>query len=240
MVLSNLIMSNSKTKIIALLPMKGNSVRVKNKNLKLFSGRPLYHVILNKLLSCEFIDIVIINTDSKKIKEDIMNNFSTNRVKIHDRNINLVGDLVSMNKIIEYDLNNSDANIYIQTHSTNPLIKTKTLADAIKLFISRKNKNDEEYDSIFSVNKVQTRFYDSDCKPINHDKMKLIRTQDLPPFYEENSCFYIFSKKSFLESGCKRIGLRPKMFEISKIESTDIDNPDDFVIAESIYKTLQK
>ena len=85
---------------------------------------------------------------------------------------------------------------------------------------------------------MQTRLYKADGQAYNHNPEELLRTQDLEPLFEENSNFYIFTKESFLNSGKKRIGIKPFMFEIDKIEAVDIDEPQDFVIAESLYKLL--
>ena len=221
-------------KIVALLPMKGNSERVPNKNLKDFCGKPLYQRVLDTLLSSNHIDEVIINTDSDNIKQHVQDNYE-NGVIVLDRPEEIIGDLVSMNKIIEHDIANIDADFYVQTHSTNPLLKTETLDVAIKKMIEVQNQND----SIFSVTKMQTRLYDENGKPFNHNPNELLRTQDLPPLYEENSNFYIFTKQSFAKSGGKRIGVNPLMFEIDKTEAVDIDEPQDFIIAESLYKLLR-
>lgn len=221
-------------KIAALLPMKGNSERVPNKNLKDFCGKPLYHRVLDSLISSKYIEIVIINTDSEAIKKDVARNFP-DKVIVLDRPKEIIGDFVSMNKIIEYDINKIEADLYLQTHSTNPLLKTETINRAIEAYLEKKDK----YDSIFAVTRMQTRLYSSDGKPLNHDPLKLLRTQDLPPIYEENSNLYIFSKKSFEEAAGKRIGLNPLMFEIDKIEALDIDGLHDFIIAESLFKMLQ-
>ena len=135
--------------------MKGNSERVPNKNLKLFNGKPLFHVITDKLSKSKYINNVIINTDSDFIADSAINRYQ-DFVSIHKRPKNIQGDFVTMNKIIEYDLNNSDSEIYIQTHSTSPLLAIKSLDSAIERMLS-KSKN---FDSIFSVTKIQTRFYD--------------------------------------------------------------------------------
>lgn len=214
-------------KIIALLPMKGNSERVPNKNLKDFNGKPLFHHVLKSLQNCALIDEVIINTDSDKIAESA-SIFS--KVKIHQRPLEICGDFVSMNDVIANDLDNSDGDIYLQTHSTNPLLKTETITKAIQEF-----KNSDK-DSLFSVTKLQTRLYWKDGKPVNHNPEELIRTQDLPPLFEENSNIFIFTKESFVNAGNKRIGLNPTMFEVDKIEAIDIDEPQDFILAETIQK----
>lgn len=214
-------------KIIALLPMKGNSERVPNKNLKDFNGKALFHHVLESLQNCKLVDEVIINTDSDKIA-DSATTFS--KVKIHQRPQEICGDFVSMNEIINNDLDRSDGDIYIQTHSTNPLLKTETITNAIQEF-----KNSDK-DSLFSVTKLQTRLYWKDGKPVNHNPNELIRTQDLPPLFEENSNIFIFTKESFSNSGNKRIGVKPLMFEIDKLEAIDIDEPQDFILAETIQK----
>jgi len=132
-----------------------------------------------------------------------------------------------MNKIIEFDLDNSDSDIYIQTHSTSPLLTINTLDSAIDLMLSKT----ADFDSIFSVTRTQSRFYTTGGVPFNHNPEELLRTQDLEPLFEENSCFYIFTKDSFRNAN-NRIGIRPLMYEIDKKEAIDIDDPTDFLIAE--------
>jgi N-acylneuraminate cytidylyltransferase len=95
------------------------------------------------------------------------------------------------------------------------------------------------FDSIFSVTKIQTRFYERNGNPFNHNPKELLRTQDLSPLFEENSAFYIFTKDSFCSSGNKRIGLKPLMIEIDKIDAIDIDVPSDFILAETLHKLLR-
>ncbi len=226
-----------KLKIVAILPMKGNSERVPNKNLKDFSGKPLYHRVLNTLLMSKYINEVVINTDSELIKKDIGLNFVGKNVRVNDRDQSIIGDFVSMNKVIKQDLSTVDADLYIQTHSTNPLLKISTLDNAIEKMLTFCES--KEYDSVFSVTKLQTRLYNKEGKPYNHDDKKLLRTQDLEPLFEENSNFYIFTKESFQKNDHKRIGLNPFLYEVDKIEAIDIDEPQDFVIAESLFKLLR-
>lgn len=217
-------------KIVALVPMKGNSERVPNKNLKLFAGTPLYHVIVKQLLQSRYIADVVINTDSEKISQDVILHFPS--VHIVNRPAEIQGDFVPMNDILAYDMSQIEGDIYIQTHSTNPLLRVETLDAAIEKFLTEK----EKYDSAFSVTRWQTRFYWENGQAVNHNPSELLRTQDLPPVYEENSNFYIFTRESFKSSGGKRIGLMPMMCEMDKVEAQDIDEPQDFLIAETLYK----
>lgn len=218
-------------KLKVLLPMKSNSQRVPNKNIKDFDGKPLYYAILNSLLNSKYVEYVVIDTDSETIKDDAKKNFG-NKIIIIDRPKEIQGDFVSMNNIISYDLSILDGEYFLQTHSTNPLLKTQTINKAIEQYFKQINK----FDSLFAVTKIQTRFYDKNVKPINHNPKELLRTQDLEPMYEENSNFYIFSKESFKNANNKRIGLKPQIFEVNKLEAIDIDEPDDFKLAELLYK----
>ena len=216
--------------IQALLPMKGNSERVPNKNMRNFDGAPLYHAIMHSLLASKYIERVAINTDSQIIAEDAKQHFG-DRVVIIDRPASIQGDFVSMNDIIAYDIEQLEGEHFLQTHSTNPLLRTETIDKAIETYFAGL----DTYDSLFGVTKVQTRFYDKDANPVNHDPSELLRTQDLEPLYEENSNFYLFSKNAFKNAGNKRIGLKPQIFEVNKLEAVDIDEPEDFKLAELLH-----
>jgi len=210
--------------------MKGNSERVPNKNMRDFDGAPLYHAVMRSLLASKYIEHVVINTDSQIIAEDAKTHFGE-RVIIIDRPEEIQGDFVSMNDIIAYDLKQLEGEHFLQTHSTNPLLRAETIDRAIETYFDGLGR----YDSVFGVTKIQTRFYDKDANPVNHDPQELLRTQDLEPLYEENSNFYIFSKASFKNAGNKRIGLKPQIFEVNKLEAVDIDEPEDFKLAELLH-----
>ena len=216
------------TRTVALLPMKANSERVKGKNFKILSGKPLYQWILGSLLAVDEIDAVVINTDAR----DILLASGLRelpRVTIRERLPELCGDLVSMNRIIEDDIRNCPADRYLMTHTTNPLIESGTIRRALEAYNNRENG----IDSLFSANRVQTRFYRTDMSAVNHHPGNLIRTQDLEEWYEENSCLYLFSRESFLKTGA-RIGKRPMFFVTPSLESIDIDDSDDWELAEAL------
>ena len=216
-----------KQKIVALLPMKANSERVKGKNFREFNGKPLFRWTLDTLLAIKEIDQIIINTDAREILAE-NGLIETDRIVIRDRKKEICGDMVSMNLIIEDDVNNVDADIYLMTHTTNPLMTADTVGGALESFQAQKNSGD--VDSLFTVDKIQTRFYREDCSAVNHDPDNLLRTQDLEPWFEENSNLYIFTKEAFAKTNA-RIGKKPMMFETPKFESIDIDTPDDWDFA---------
>ena len=219
-------MNNEALRIVALLPMKANSERVRGKNFRDFCGKPLFRWILDSLLEVREIDQVVINTDARDIlaKSGLVSN---DRVFIRDRHKEICGDFVSMNLIIEDDVYNVDADIYIMTHTTNPLVSSNTIRNALDTFLI---KNKGSIDSLFTVDKIQSRFYRPSGEAINHDPNNLIRTQDLEPWYEENSNLYIFTRESF-EKTKARIGESPFMYESPKFESIDIDTHSDWDFA---------
>ncbi len=218
-----------KGKVVAVVPMRHNSERVPGKNYRMFGSKPLYHHIISSLLSCPSISEVVIDTDSPTILADAEKCFP--RVIILERPEHLRAGTIPMNDVLMNSIKQVDADFYLQTHSTNPLLTTKTITAAIEGF----KQNFPLYDSLFSVTRLQTRLWDGLTRAINHNPAILLRTQDLPPTYEENSCLYIFTR-SVLESRHNRIGERPLMYEIDPIEAWDIDEELDFRIAEFLYK----
>jgi len=228
----------SRPKLVALLPMKANSVRVPGKNFREFNGKPLFQWALDTLLSIEEIDEIIINTDARNIL-DKFNVITNNRIKIRDRKPEICGDEISMNLILADDVENTNSDFYLMTHTTNPLISSNTIRSAISTF-----KNSYEQgtaDSLFTVNKIQARFYYANGKPVNHDPDNLMPTQNLEPWFEENSNLYIFTANSFANTKA-RIGKKPIMFESPAIESVDIDTSEDwdFGIVASKYLKYKK
>jgi CMP-N-acetylneuraminic acid synthetase len=214
----------------ALLPMRHNSERVKGKNYRLFADcKPLFEHTLNSLLQARHIEQVIINTDSDIVKEICLKQYP--EVIIHDRPVHLTNGDIPMNEIIADDLKKVGGEYFLQTHSTNPMITSQRFDQAIAEFYSVF----PQHDSMFSVTRLQTRLWDELTRPINHNKDILLRTQDLPPIFEENSCFYLFHRR-MIEVTSSRIGQRPFMFELDKLETADIDTESDFILAEQLYK----
>ena len=214
-------------KVAAIVPIKEHSERVKGKNFRDFNRKPLYHHILYMLENTYAIDKIIVDTDSLIVKNEAPQIFS--KVMIIDRPNELRGDFVSVNKLIEYDISHSDCDIFIQTHATNPLLKAETIAAALRAYLD----SEETHDSLITVTKHQSRFYFKDNKPVNHNPLELIRTQDLDPLFEENSVLYIFTKESFAKNK-HRIGHNPFLYETPFIESIDIDNEFEFKLAEML------
>lgn len=218
--------------IAAFVPMRHHSVRVVGKNYRLIAGKPLYHYIMESLLQVPEIDRVVVDTDSPVVIEGLAKDFP--QVEALLRPEALRADDVPMNEILLYDTSQVKADYYLQTHSTNPLLKPETISAAINAL----QEKSYMYDSLFSVTEVKKRFWNQLAQPINHNPNILLRTQDLPPIYEENSCMYIFTRE-VLEKKHTRIGERPLLFPIDPREAQDIDDEYEFAITEMMLKMRQ-
>lgn len=225
-------MPNSPT-IVALVPMRHSSERVPGKNYRDFGGKPLYHHIVDSLLECDHVSQIVIDTDSATIMEDAATSFPT--VTLLERPEHLRAGETPMNEVILYDVSQVEGDFYLQTHSTNPLLRGETICGAIEAFLEAY----PEYDSLFGATRLQTRLWDQLVMAINHNPNYLARTQDLPPIYEENSNIYIFTK-DILERRHNRLGDRPQIFEIDRLEAWDIDEELDFQVAEFLYLEREK
>lgn len=215
-------------RVAAVVPMRHQSERVPGKNYRMFAGRPLYYHIVSALLACPGLAEVIIDTDSPTIMQDVAQSFP--QVRILERPLHLRDGSTPMNDVLLNAVAQVQADFYVQTHSTNPLLQAQTIQRAIDTLLA----NYPVYDSLFAVTRVQSRLWDSLTRPVNHNPAILLRTQDLPPIYEENSNLYIFTRQT-LKARHNRIGERPLMFEIDRLEAWDIDEELDFQVAEFLY-----
>ena len=219
--------SKSIPRIKALIFMKAYSERVPGKNMKKLFGKPLFHWILDSLSESNYINEIIINTDSNEIAESATSNYDVT-IHMRPKYLNNI-DSNEANQIIEYDLSKINGEYFFQTHSTNPLLNVDTIDSALEEYF------DNKFDSLLSVTEKQKRYFTLDGDPINHNPQNLVKTQNCKSLYEENSCIYIFSRKVF-EKNTNRIGENPMLYPISPLESIDIDEPLDFEIAEFLMK----
>jgi CMP-N-acetylneuraminic acid synthetase len=210
-------------RITALVPMRHHSQRVPGKNFRLLAGKPLFHYILESLIACPEIAQIVVDTDSPEIMAGIRRDFP--QVLVLERPERLRADEIPMNEILMYDTSQVKADLYLQTHSTNPMLRRETMSRAIQSL----REVFPYHDSLFGVTRLQTRLWDQNGHAVNHDPAVLLQTQDLPPIYEENSCLYLFTREKLLARH-NRMGENPLMFEISRDEAWDIDEELDFLI----------
>lgn len=212
---------------VAVLPMRHHSERVPGKNYRHLAGRPLYHHVLRTLTTVPEIDLIVIDTDSDFIVDDSAQYFPS--VQVLTRPEHLRDGCIAMNDVLLNTLDQVDADVVLQTHSTNPFLTADTLSNALQMFVQQ----DGEYDSVFSVTRLQARLWNAEGHAVNHDPSVLLRTQDLAPLFIENSCFFIFTP-DLLKARGNRIGANPYMAEMAPLEAIDIDTEEDFSLAAAI------
>ena len=213
----------------AFVALKANSERVPGKNLRFLGDRHLFEHILRTLSNVEAVKKIIVDTDSEEMYEIIEKKYPT--IDLYWRPLELCGELVDMDLIIKNYLDRTNHGYILHTHATNPFLSVPTISKAINCFWEERSS----YDSLFSVNRLQKRIYYSNGELVN--KSHLVRTQDIEPLFERNANLYLFSKDSFEKTGC-RIGIKPMMFEMNKLESIDIDEPEDFFLAELLFDQM--
>ena len=114
--------------------MRANSERIKDKNVRLFNGTPLYYYVSDTLIDCKIFEYVIIDTNVEEIKIEAPHEFP--QIKIIDRPEKLTAGEISMNDVLHHSLKQVDSEFILQTHSTNPLLRKNTILDAIEKFYS--------------------------------------------------------------------------------------------------------
>lgn len=210
-------------KIVAIVPMKLNNRRLPQKNTKAFhNGKPLCYYILATLLNIKEINAVYVYCSNPEIRT-----FIPEGVRFLKRSESLDQDTTKMNEILQCFAEEVPADIYVMTHTTAPFINVSSIEKGIEAVKTK------EYDSAFSVKKIQD-FLWKDGKPLNYQLEQIPRTQDLPDIYMETSGFYIY-RTEVITKLKRRIGSNPYMVEVGEIESIDIDEAEDFEIADAIF-----
>lgn len=217
-----------KLRTVAVVPMKLNNERLPNKNITPFdNGKPLCYYILNTLLSVKGIDKIFVYCS-----DPIIQKYMPPGIEFLKRNTSLDTSHTKMNEVLKCFAEDVDADVYLMTHATSPFISKESIEEALNKVKSG------EYDSAFAVQRIQ-EFLWKDGKPYNYDLEDIPRTQDLPVLYGETSGFYIYKKELILKYN-RRIGFNPYLKEVSKVESIDIDELEDFQIANAIYNIIFK
>jgi CMP-N-acetylneuraminic acid synthetase len=220
------------TNIDIFIPLKGASERVPGKNMRPFGGRPLFYTILDTLAAAENVGNVYIDTDSDVIA-DSASEFP--EVTVIRRKDELLGHEISVNWLIrDFLVDHPDIKHLGQTHCTNPLLSADTIDAAVNAYFA-----DDASTSLFTVTRIQARLYDKDLTAINHSPDELLPTQQLDPIYLENSNLYLFERDAFFAAGA-RITSRPMMWEMNPYEAVDIDEEQDFRMAEALHHGMMR
>ena len=208
-------------KVVAIMPIKMKNERLPGKNIKLLGGKPLIQYSLQTLKQVKGIDEIVVYCSDSSIKKYLLEG-----VNYIARPTYLDEPTSNFTQIFEQFSNIYNADIYIYAHATAPYIEVSTVQkclDAVK---------ENDYDSAFCAWKIQDYFW-VNGKPLNFDATNIPRSQDLEPIYRETSGVYVFRKDVF-EKYRRRIGENPYISEVSYREAIDINEPEDFEMAEKL------
>lgn len=213
-------------KTVAFMPIKLNNERVPGKNIKpMDDGKILMSFMLDTLLDLKkegVVDEIVVFCSQERIV-----NYLQDGIKWIKRPEYLDTQKAKSNDIIKAFIDTYHADIYAMCHATSPFIRgehIKECIDAVKSGL---------YDSAFSGRKIQNFLWENG-EPLNFERSNYPRTQDLSPIYEELPTPYVFTKDIFLDTG-GRTGFKPYIAQCSSVEAIDIDNPEDFKLANALY-----
>ena len=210
-------------KTIAFVPMKLKNERLPGKNTKPFThGKPLCKYILETLKKVKEIDEIYVYCSDPAILL-----YLPKGIKFLKRDPALDGSQVKINEVLRAFAEDVPADLYVLAHATAPFVKAETISRGVQA------EQSGEYDSALTVFRQQDFFW-MDGKPWNYDTKEIPRTQDLKPLYRETTGLYIYESRLILEEN-RRIGEKPMLLEADWKEAVDINNPEDFVIADAIY-----
>lgn len=233
-------------KTIAIIPARGGSKRLPNKNIFSLGGIPLIaHSILYAQNNSAIIDKIYVSTDDAAIKR-IARDYGA---IVIDRPESLSGDLeptVSALKHVLEAIETDVANV-ILLQATNPLREEKLLAEAFEIYQSG------NYDSLFTVSRNDQKLGKIEANkfiPFNYELGQ--RSQDLEPLYFENGLLYITKASLILppDVACPERSRRTRdnskiisenafPFEVNSIfANVDIDTQEDLEYAEYLFQKL--
>ena len=208
-------------KIVAIMPIKLINERCPGKNTRMLGDKPLLQHELESLKATGLCDSINVYCSDEAVVP-----FLPEGVNFIKRPEFLDLPTSNFTQIFEYFMSIVDADIYVYAHATAPFITVDTMKQCIEAVKSG------EYDSAFCAVKLQDYLW-QDGKPLNFDASNLPRTQDIKPIYQETSGVYVFAKEVY-QNYKRRVGKKPFIKEVSFKEAIDIDNPEDFDLAEAM------
>lgn len=214
-------------KVVAFIPIRLNSKRVVGKNLKMLGEKPLMMYILETIKDIDEIDEVYVYCSSEEIIK-----YLPPKIKFLHRDPSLDRDETLGSEIYDAFVQAVDADVYMLAHTTSPFIKAQTIKNALSQILYN------GYDSSFSAEEIKTFTWFKE-KPLNYELNYIPRTQDLEPIFIETSAFFMFKKEVWVDLH-QRVGNRPYIATVDKIEGVDIDTVQDFDFAQTIIGTINK
>ena len=214
-------------KTVSYIPIKTNNERFPQKNTReFFDGSTMLSLIQSTLLKSAEVDEIYVFCSDLAIREHCLQG-----VTFLERPKKLDGPLATPQDIMKEFIGRIEADIYVTAHATSPFVSHNSVNECVQAV------KYGGYDSAFMARKLAKLLWNHRIEAMNFDPSMIPRTQDLDPIYAEVSAAYVFKKEVFSKHN-RRVGYRPKIVEISELEAIDIDYPEDFKIADILYREL--
>lgn len=223
------------------LPVRKGSERVPQKNTRCFAGFKggLLELKLHQLMKTTSVDEIVVSTNDEKAME-IAEKFGKHeaRIKIEARPEELASSESNLTDLIAYAAKIVGCEHVLWTHVTSPLCDEKIYEKVIAVFL---DKLKDGFDSLVTVNSFQNFLWDKEVSDIinRQGSKRWPNTQDLKKLYEINNAVFLAPKSTYSEDR-DRLGSKPFLYEMNRITSLDIDEEDDFTIAETVYEKIRR
>ncbi len=211
--------------VVALIPLRGGSKSIPQKNIRSIAGKPLAAWVLDAATNSSNIDKIFVSTDSNEIAE-VVQSLGLG-VDIIFRPPELATDEASTESVMQHFMTRVGFDLLVTIQATSPLLTAEDLDEAITEF------HDCQFDSMLSAVRTKRFFWDNDFKPINYDPSCRPRRQDFEGSFMENGAFYI-TKRNILKHNESRLGGKVGIYEMNDISALEIDEPGDWERVEQL------
>lgn len=223
-------------KVLAIIPARGGSQGVKDKNIRLFNNRPLIYWALDAV--CPVADRVVVSTDSKKIEWSLYNYIPF--VEVWRRPKKLAGNKARVMDTMQYHLRNCKEryDYVIMHHATAPLVTSEDMTKALKYAITK--------DADFVISVCESEGIGV-CRPIPQDDylkgwfpedLKGLNRQEMQQTYQLDNNIYI-GKWNIFYYNVDYWNTNIYAFRMPRSKCADIDTEDDFIRAEILHRRIQ-
>lgn len=225
---------------VALVPLRGGSKSIPDKNIRLIAGRPLCAWVLEAACLSGVFDKVVVSTDSPRIATIVQG--LDLPVEVLNRPAELATDEASTEAVMLHAAQVLDFDVLVTIQATSPLVQSEDFQKAFSLFKSG------SYDSLLTAVRTKRFFWNDDGTALNYTPEQRPRRQDFSGSLMENGAFY-FTSRSLLERTSCRLGGRTGIYEMAAESAVEIDEREDWAIVEralldrstqSLHDTLAK
>lgn len=220
--------------VYAIIPARGGSKGIPNKNLSVLNGRSLIEIGVTTCVEAKSVDRVFVSTDD----QNIMSEAKKFGAEIIVRPTEISGDNSSSEEALLHALNEIEKSGYDKPDTilfyqvTNALTLPDDIDNAYVHFVN--TGADSMFTAALFIGCLWER-EDGKMKAIHHDHTKRLRRQEMVNCFSENGAFYFMNTGGFVKNKHRFFG-KIEMFEMGSINGYDIDESHDLKIAELLLK----